>query len=71
MGEGPTVFEEVHLVDEVLEEEHVARADEVSDNARGGCCCCRLADCGHVIEAEIVELRHVKLVELVRANETA
>ena len=71
MGERSTIFEEVHLVYEVLQEVHVTRADKVSDDARGGCCRCRLSDCGHVIEAEIIELWHVELVELVGAYQTA
>ena len=65
------VLEEVHLVDEVVQEVEIVGAKKVAhDTGRGGRCCC-LSDHGHVIEAEVVELGDVELVELVGADEGA
>lgn len=69
MGECFAVLEEVHLVDEVVQEVQIVGAKEVAyDAGSGGCRGC-LSDHGHVIETEVVELGDVELVELVGADE--
>ena len=69
MREGAAALEEGHLVDEIVKEKEVVRAEEVLHNAGCGHRRCRLPHRRHVIEAEIVELGDVELVELVRADQ--
>lgn len=69
--ECPTTLEEIHLINEIIEKIKIARAEEVLHDA-----CCRgggsgLADRRDVVEAEIVELGNVELIELVGADEGA
>jgi len=71
MRERATALEEGHLVDEVVQEEQVVRAQEVADDAGCGHGGGRLADGGDVVQAEVVELGHVELVELVCAYKGA
>lgn len=65
------ILEEIHFLYETFQEVEIVRPDEILQDAcrRGRCRC--LAHRRHVIEAEVVKLGHVKLVQLVGADQGA
>ena len=71
MRECTAALEKRHLIDEIVQEKQVVRAEEVLHNAGCGHRSCCLPHRRHVIETEIVELGHVELVELVSADQGA